>query len=83
MRGNERNTLAALRLDLGGHRAHELDEVILDHVPIGGGYQKLLGVGVVWVWRPALFDHVLEMDGGRLSDGTVGGIVGADEAKDR
>mmetsp|Transcript_2460 Transcript_2460/g.5111 ORF Transcript_2460/g.5111 Transcript_2460/m.5111 type:complete len:284 (-) Transcript_2460:58-909(-) len=89
-RGDQADGFSQLDLNLGGHRAHQFDQVVLDDVAVLGrhGVLSKFRVGVVVVavraaaiWRPALLDHVLEVDRGGLADRAVGGLVGGHEAQ--
>ena len=79
--GDEGYGLGALGLDLGGDRAHQVDEVILDEVAIGRADGNALRA-VLGVLVPSLLADVLEVNGRGLPNGGIGGTVTGHNVKD-
>jgi hypothetical protein len=79
--GDEGDCLGALGLDLGGNRAHQIDEVVLDEVAIGGADGNALRP-VLGMLVPTLLADVLEVNGRSLPNGGVGGAVAGNNVKD-
>ena len=75
MRADNCQGLRQLLLDVIRNGTHEVEDVLLDELPVLLGHGlKLAGVGVIVLTPgcPAFADEVLEGDGSGLSDGDVG-----------